>query len=220
MSLEFVRNVSGPYNLITYYLFCSHTRKSVIIDPGGAEENVAAFLRREKLIPEMVLMTHGHADPFFSMESFKTFFDVPYAIHEDDDSFFKQPEVQEETRRMVDLPPPYPGDLLLSDKQEIRFGDLVLTVIHTPGHTPGSACFLCENRLFTGDAIFVGEAGRVDLPGGDIDLLVESIKTRIMELDPSTRIHPGHHHKTDPLESTLEKEMKTNIYITDFILDG
>jgi len=119
----------------------------------------------------------------------------------------------------VGLPPPYPADVRLAHMDEIRFGDIRLTVIHTPGHTPGSVCFLCQGRLFTGDAVFVGEAGRTDLPGGDLPRLIESIRIRIIPLDKKNIIHPGHHHGQE-FESTLEREMKENIYITDFILGG
>ncbi len=216
---EMIRQVSGPYNLNTYFLICRKSRKTIIIDPGGAPDKLVDFISRNNLKPLNILMTHGHADQFFSMEAFKKVHDIPYCIHESDDLFFKKTNVRETTKRMVGLPPPYPADIKLIDRQRICFGEAVLTVIHTPGHTPGSACFLCEDHLFTGDAIFVGEAGRIDLPGGDLNLLVESIKTKIMPLDKRTIIHPGHHHKGDPSESTIEKEMKTNIYITDFILD-
>lgn len=216
--IDIIRKVSGPYNLNTYILVCKASGKAVIIDPGGKADQLSDFIAQEKLTPVRILMTHGHADQFFSMTQFKKRYRIPYCIHGEDDLFFKDIRVQEETRRMVGLPPPYPADSILSDNDELLFGKSVLKIIHTPGHTPGSVCFLCENHLFTGDAIFVGEAGRVDLPGGNLDLLINSIKTRILVLDKKTVIHPGHHHTGDAFESTIEKEMKNNIYITDFIL--
>ncbi len=217
---EMIRQVEGPYNLNTYFLICKKTRQTIIIDPGGYSDKLLAFINKEHLIPYRVLMSHGHTDHLFSMEAFKKTYPIPYCIHGDDDLFFKDEKVREKTRSMVGLPPPHPADIKLSDQDQICFGESVLKVIHTPGHTPGSVCFLCENHLFTGDAIFVGEAGRVDLPGGDINLLIDSIKTRILTLDKKTVIHPGHHHTGSAFESTIEKEMKDNIYITDFILDN
>lgn len=217
--IDIIRKASGPYHLNTYILVCSESRKAVIIDPGGTADQLSGFIAGEKLIPVRILMTHGHADQFFSMNQFKKIHQIPYCVHEEDDFFFKDVKVQEETRRMVGLPPPFPADIKLSDNDEICFGKGVIKTIHTPGHTPGSVCFLCENHLFTGDAIFVGEAGRVDLPGGNLDRLIDSIKTRILVLDKKSVIHPGHHHIGDPFESTIEKEMKNNIYITDLILD-
>jgi len=215
--LEVIRRVSGPYNLNTYVLVCKKTREALIIDPGGTAEALAALVREKGLAPLRILNTHGHADPVFSIPSFKQDFDIPSCLHRADDDFFRDPEVREKTRRAVGLPPPYPADVRLADRDEIRFGNICLTVIHTPGHTPGSVCFLCRGRLFTGDAVFVGEAGRTDLPGGDLPRLIESIRTRIIPLDKKTIIHPGHHQGQE-FESTLEREMKENIYITDFIL--
>lgn len=214
-----IRQVSGPYNLNTYFLICGKTRESVVIDPGGPADALTAFIKDNGILLKKMLNTHGHADQFFSAEAFKKTWPVPYCLHVEDDLFFKDPEVREKTRKAVGLVPPYPADIKLFDKDEIEFGQTGLTVIHTPGHTPGSVCFLCEDHLFTGDAIFVGEAGRTDLPGGNLNQLIDSIKTRILPLDKKTVIHPGHHHGKE-FESTIEKEMKQNIYITDFILDN
>ncbi len=217
--MDIIRRVSGPFNLNTYVLICKNTRETVIIDPGGSTESILSLIKEKNLIPVRILNTHGHADQIFSTVSFKKMFPVPSCLHEADDDFFKDPEVREKTRKAVGLPPPYPADIRLAHGNVIRFGKCFLTVLHTPGHTPGSACFLCEEHLFTGDAIFVGEAGRTDLPGGNLPLLIESIKTRIIPLDKKTIIHPGHHHGEE-FESTLEKEMAENIYITDFILNS
>ncbi len=217
INTDIIRRVSGPFNLNTYVLVCKNTREAVIIDPGGETDSLIFLMREKNLIPLRILNTHGHADSYFSTQAFKKEFPVPSCLHGDDDDFFRDPDVREKTRKAVGLPPPYPADIRLAHGDEIRFGETGLAVIHTPGHTPGSSCFLCEGHLFTGDAIFVGEAGRTDLPGGNLPQLIESIKTRIMPLDLQTIIHPGHHHGEE-FESTLEKEMTENIYITDFIL--
>jgi glyoxylase-like metal-dependent hydrolase (beta-lactamase superfamily II) len=153
------------------------------------------------------------------METFKKIAPIPYCLHEADDDFFKDPEVRRKTKQSVGLPPPYPADIRMKEGDSIAFGFCELAVIHTPGHTPGSVCLLCEDHLFTGDAVFVGEAGRTDLPGGDLQCLIDSIRVKILPLDKKTVILPGHHHTGEPTWSTLEQEMKTNIHITDFILD-
>lgn len=217
--IQQLRRITGPYHLNTYFLVCKESRKAVIIDPGGTVEEIADFIRENEIIPDKVLLTHGHADQFFSMEAFKKIAGVPYCLHEADDDFFKDPEVRRKTKQSVGLPPPYPADIRMQDGDTVTFGCCELAVIHTPGHTPGSVCLLCEDHLFTGDAIFVGEAGRTDLPGGNLHCLIDSIRVKILPLDKNTVILPGHQRTGEPSRSTLAQEMKTNIYITDFILD-
>ncbi|MHB8811058.1 MAG: MBL fold metallo-hydrolase, partial [Desulfobulbaceae bacterium] len=87
----------------------------------------------------------------------------------------------------------------------------------TPGHSPGSVCFLAAGNLFTGDTLFVGDVGRSDLSGGSFAELLQSIKERIIVLPPETIVHPGHDYGETPT-STLAWEMRENPYITDFIL--
>lgn len=211
--------MSGPYHLNTYFLACTRTRETLIIDPGDAADTLLEIVRENGLVPKALVLTHGHADQSFSAERFKEEWDIPYCLHTEDDAFFKDPEVRAATRKAVGLPPPYAPDLLLEHGQQVVFGDLTLEVVHTPGHTPGSCCFLCDNRLFSGDTLFVGVAGRTDLPGGNLDQMIRSIRERILPLAAETQIHPAHHHKGTPVSSTLARELKDNIYITDFILD-
>ena len=216
---QLLRRITGPYNLNTYFLVCKSSRKALIIDPGGQAEKMADFIRENNILPDKILLTHGHADQFFSMAVFKKFAPIPYCLHKADDDFFKNPDVRIKTKQSVGLPPPYPADIRMKDGECIVFGDCEVSVIHTPGHTPGSVCLLCEDHLFTGDTIFVGQAGRTDLPGGNLHDLIDSIKVKILPLDKKTAILPGHNPTGEPSWSTLEQEMKTNIHITDFILD-
>lgn len=220
MALEILRRTSGPYRMNTYFLTCTNTRDTLIIDPGDHAGNLLAVIREKRFVPRRILSTHGHWDALFSLAEFKGHADIPYSLHEADDAFFRDETVREKTRRAVGLPPPPLADIPLRHGARIRFGSLRLEVIHTPGHTPGSSCFLVEGCLFTGDTLFVGEAGRTDLPGGDLDRLIGSIRDRILPLPLSTRLFPGHHHTGTPYESSLEREMAENIYITDFILDS
>lgn len=215
----FFRTISGPYHLATYFLVCQDTGEAAVIDPGGPTTDLAAFAAEKGIRPVALLMTHGHADQFFSLSQFKATWDVPYCIHMADAEFFSDPEVQAKTLKAVGLPPPYPADRILAHGDTLAFGRQQIRVIHTPGHTPGSCCFFCQNHLFSGDTLFVGEAGRTDLPGGDLNLMIQSIRDHILPLDPSTHILPAHHHEGTALASTLAREMKENIYITDFILD-
>jgi glyoxylase-like metal-dependent hydrolase (beta-lactamase superfamily II) len=100
-------------------------------------------------------------------------------------------------------------DILLEDKDTLKIGATTLTVIHTPGHTPGGICLHGENNLFTGDTVFVGSAGRTDLPGGNRRQLETSIASRICTLPGDTILWPGHDYGATP-SSTVAREKQTN----------
>src|SRR6056297_2209876 len=117
-----LRRITGPYNLNTYFLVCKKTRKTLIIDPGGRMEEIAAFIRENDLIPDKILLTHGHADQLFSMDAFKQIARIPYCLHKADDDFFKDPEVRRKTKQSIGLPPPYPADIRMNDGDTVAFG--------------------------------------------------------------------------------------------------
>jgi len=105
-----------------------------------------------------------------------------------------------------------PADLLVSDGDTLELGNNVIQIIHTPGHTPGGICLYCDGNLFTGDSLFVGAAGRVDLPGGDFNTLVSSLETKIAALPSETVIWPGHDYG-DTKTSTVGREMRENPFL-------
>ena len=117
------------------------------------------------------------------------------------------------------MPPGKPADLVLSHADNLEVGQLTVQVIHTPGHTPGSVCYLVKDQLFTGDTLFVGSVGRTDLGGASLDTLLRSIQYQILPLPAGTVINPGHDYGETPT-STLGREKLENPYITDFILDS
>jgi hydroxyacylglutathione hydrolase len=110
------------------------------------------------------------------------------------------------------------ADRWFADGERLPLGESMIHVLHTPGHTPGSCCFLIEGNLITGDTLFVGDVGRTDLKGGSLDRLIQSIETKLLPLPDDTRVWPGHDYGDRPT-STIGSEKKENPYITDFILD-
>jgi glyoxylase-like metal-dependent hydrolase (beta-lactamase superfamily II) len=105
----------------------------------------------------------------------------------------------------MDMPPEPAG--YISDGEEVKFGSVILKALHVPGHSPGSLAFysMKDEVVFTGDALFAGSIGRSDLPGGDHNTLIESIKRKLFTLPPSTVVYPGHGEET-----TIEREIKHN----------
>jgi glyoxylase-like metal-dependent hydrolase (beta-lactamase superfamily II) len=135
-------------------------------------------------------------------------------MHEADVRLFDLPSAKIMASQMGFRASP-PTDLKVKDGDRIRFGNESLEVIHTPGHTPGSMCLYGKKNLFTGDTLFVGAVGRTDLPGGSFDVLLQSLKHKIMPLPDDTIVWPGHDYGETPA-STIGREKQTNPYLTDF----
>jgi len=207
----------GPFYVLTYLVACGRSREGVIIDPAGEEEKILGVVREEGVRIKYILNTHGHADHVVANDSLKAFFDVPTCMHEADDEFFSRDKVRKATVAELGLSPPQPATLRLKDGDILEVGDLQIKVVHTPGHTPGSVCYLVHGNLFTGDTLFVGAAGRTDLTGASLETLLNSIRERVLPLPKETVIWPGHDYGDTPT-STIGREMEENIYITDFLL--
>jgi len=133
-------------------------------------------------------------------------------MHLDDKLFFKKQTAFQNN----EIKKAYAIDIELGHNDILLAGTLKIKIIHTPGHTPGSVCLYIHNYLFSGDTLFVGNAGRTDMPGGDLDTLIHFIKNRIIPLPLDTILYPGHDYGDTPV-STIGREIKENIYITDFI---
>lgn len=207
---------AGPFRVLTYLVSCPRSREAVIIDPAGEEDRLMDRVRARGLRIRYILNTHGHADHVLGNAKLKALLSVPVCMHEADDLFFSQADVREQTEKELGLPMPEPADLRLKHGDVIEAGTLKFEVIHTPGHTPGSVCFLVEGNLFTGDTLFVGAAGRTDLIGGSLETLIESLEKRLVVLPEETVVWPGHDYGDSP-RSTIGREKSENPYITDFI---
>ena len=208
----------GPFQVMTYLVACPQTREAVIIDPAGEEDKLFALIQSEGVQVNYILNTHAHADHTLGNSKLKSLLSVPICMHEADDRFFSDHSVREKSLEELGLPPPDAADIRLKDRDVLEVGRLRIEVIHTPGHTPGSVCFLVDGNLFTGDTLFVGAAGRTDLIGGSLDTLIESLEKRLIVLPKETVVWPGHDYGTSPT-STIGREIEENPYITDFILE-
>ena len=211
----------GPYQVFTYLVACPQTKEAVIIDPAGEEDRIAALIKEQGVKVKFILNTHGHADHVLANEELKTMLSekesVSICMHEADDRFFSDSAIRKQSEEELGLPPPGPADIKLKDGQVVEVGMLKIEVIHTPGHTPGSVCYLINGNLFTGDTLFVGAVGRTDLTGGSLDTLLESLEKRLIVLPGETVVWPGHDYGDTPT-STIAREMEENPYITDFLL--
>lgn len=203
-------------DVFCYILGCEVTHKGLVIDPAGEEERILETTRAIGLTIESVVNTHGHPDHTCGNRKIAQQTGAKIYMHALDDRLFNTPQGQSMAMQMGFAPSPS-ADVLLEDGDTIPFGKSELAVFHTPGHSPGGICLYVENNLFTGDTLFVGAVGRTDLPGGSMEILLGSIKEKILSLPDETIIWPGHDYGGSPT-STIALEKRHNPYVTDFEL--
>lgn len=209
----------GPVAVNTYILICRRTGQAAIIDPAAEPHRIIDTLASHGATPAMILNTHGHPDHLLANAALKTALGIPVWMHPDDSGLYADSTAVGKLQRQTGLSVNTRADRLLDEGSPIQLGEVSIQVLHTPGHTPGSCCFLADGNLFTGDTLFVGDAGRTDLKGGSLNTLILSIEKKLLVLADDTRIWPGHDYGERP-SSTIGAEKKENPYITDFILIG
>jgi glyoxylase-like metal-dependent hydrolase (beta-lactamase superfamily II) len=196
----------GELQTNVYFYYSLSSRHCFIIDPGAETERILALIEREKLLPEAVILTHGHADHVGAAGALLSHFHLPLWLHEADEKEMRsQFGLEIATLFGIELPPA--ASRLLTDGEILASGDLKLEVMHSPGHSPGSILLYGEGLLFTGDTLFKNDVGRTDLPGGD-DRQLRGSLDKIRKFPPATVILPGHGES-----STLELELKSNPYL-------
>ncbi len=204
----------GPFQVMTYLAGCPETREAMVIDPGGPAPGLLARLRQEGWRLKWIVNTHGHADHTAGNDLWAGETGAAVVIHRLDWEFFTTPDMQDAARAQG-FSPLSRADLLVEDGSRLSLGRFEAVVIHTPGHSPGSICLHFPGHLFTGDTLFVGAAGRTDLPGASLNQLIESLERKIMPLPDDTQIWPGHDYGDTPI-STLGEEKVNNPFLTDF----
>ena len=188
----------GTLSTNCYVAFCIKSNEAVIIDPGFEESQEAAlifsFIEKKRLKLKLIINTHGHPDHVCGNEIVKKKYPVPIAVHESDAFMFGESgkKVAEFFGFDHSSPPP---DILLHDKDVVKFGDIVLRVVHTPGHSAGSVVLVGEKEVFSGDTLFEGSIGRTDFPwSSELDMKF-SLK-KLSELPDNLVVFPGHGPKT------------------------
>jgi hydroxyacylglutathione hydrolase len=214
VDLSVTSAVVGPLAVTSYLVACPETGEALLIDPGGPAPSLSARLKREGWRLKFIVNTHGHADHIAGNDQWAAHTGARIVIHHLDWEFFRRPEMQA-AARAEGFPPLSRADLLVNDGQRLPLGRWEAVVLHTPGHTPGAICLYFPGHLFTGDTLFVGAAGRTDLPGGSLETLISSLEAKIMPLPDETRIWPGHDYGDTP-SSTLGEEKIHNPFLTDF----
>ena len=197
------------------YVVWDDTRECIVIDAGNSNPREDAaldnFILQQELKPVLAVNTHGHFDHTLGVEHVKQRYGVPFALSSKD-QFLVDNAATSGSIFGVKIGTMPTADLDLETMEEVRFGESVLRVIRTPGHTPGHVALYdpASKALFTGDTLFRESIGRTDLPGGDYSWIMRSILDHLVPLGDDVRVYPGH----GP-ESTIGHEVLYNPFIVE-----
>ena len=207
--MKIYKLIFSPIDVNTYIL-ADDSGECAIIDCGCYDkkesDKLEKFIKEKNLNPVLQLNTHCHLDHVFGNRFILERYGLSTFSSEFDEMDRKNASQHAILFGLSMDNPPDPAGFI-SDNQIVAFGTTELVALHVPGHTSGSLAFYSEknNCVFTGDALFAGSIGRTDLPGGDYETLIASIKCKLFVLPPSTSVYPGHGNET-----TIEKEMQSN----------
>jgi glyoxylase-like metal-dependent hydrolase (beta-lactamase superfamily II) len=185
--------VVGSFLVNCYIVWDDQTSEAVIIDPGDEAPLIIDRVKRTQVIPKAILLTHGHVDHIAAVGDVKEEYQVPLYVGKGEEQMLADPGRNGSAFLSDPVVAPQ-ADRLVADEQELVIGGLAFRVLATPGHTAAGVCYLDETEglLFCGDTLFRGSIGRTDLPGGSLNQLLESIRTKIMRLPDDIICFPGH----------------------------
>lgn len=204
----FDHQVVGPLACNCFVIGDPVTKRAIVIDPGGDVQKIAQSLRDRDLTVTSIVATHAHFDHLVAADALRELTGAPFYMHDADKPLL---DWYEESGRMflgLELGPPPAVDTSASEGDVLAAGDVRLRVIHTPGHSPGSISLVATDAIFSGDTLFAGSIGRSDLPGGDAETLLGVIRSRLLTLDDSVAVHPGHGPST-----TIGEERRSNPFV-------
>ena len=216
------RIVVGPFQCNCRIIVCPKTGHAGLIDPGDEAEKIIAKLNQLQtpgappIVLKWLLHTHGHLDHIGATKKVsESHTQAKIALHRGDEFIYKM--LKEQGKMFgISYDDPKPVDHFFEHDEEIKIGEIKLSVVHSPGHSPGSvglrmhenSALQIQETLFSGDTLFQGSVGRTDLWGADGDLMFKMIKERFLTLDGDTRVCPGH----GP-DSRIGVEKKSNPFL-------
>ncbi|HHV27760.1 MBL fold metallo-hydrolase [Anaerosalibacter bizertensis] len=199
----------GIYAANCYIVYCEDTKEGIVIDPGGEGDTILERIKKLDLNIKYIILTHGHGDHIGGIIEVKNGTKAPILIHKGDEELLKD-ATKNLSSMMFTGKVQVIADKFVEDKEELKFGNHMIEIIHTPGHTPGGISIKIEENLFTGDTLFAGSIGRTDFPGGSYKQIIESIKEKLILYPDDTIVYPGHGPS-----STIGREKASNPFIVE-----
>jgi hydroxyacylglutathione hydrolase len=205
--LKVLVRVTPDYHVNALLVWDETTRQAAVIDPAAAANELAAETANRGLDMIALVNTHGHLDHISGNGEIKARFKVPLYIHAADRPLLADPQrnMSAFTEALVISPD---ADAILNDGDVLAIGAESLTVLHTPGHTAGGICLYQPGLLIAGDTLFCGGVGRTDLPGGNEQAIMHSIRTKLYSLPDETLVYSGHGPTT-----SIGEEKRSNPFV-------
>ena len=184
----------GPMANFVYLIGSRKTHEVAVVDPAWDVDQILAVAEADDLHIKHLIITHSHPDHINGVEEMLNKTDARIYIHKAEAEFHKA--------MWSNMVKTDGGDTL-------SIGDVTITFVHTPGHTPGSQCFSIGDKLVSGDTLFIGSCGRTDFPGGDAETMYDTLTNVLGKFDDDTWLYPGHNY-ADVQISTIGYEKRTN----------
>lgn len=202
-----------PFFKNGYVIGCEETREGIVIDPGDEVDQLIEAAEKQRLEIRYILLSHAHLDHITGVARAKKAWDVPVGLHHAD-NFLYSAVVQQGWMFGLEVEEQPPVDFFYEGEGPLRFGRYSIRIRHTPGHCPGGVCLAVARNgaqahaLFVGDTLFEGSIGRTDLPGGDMETLLRSIRNVLFSYPDETVVYSGHGNPT-----TIGRERRTNPFL-------
>lgn len=182
----------GPFMTNSFLVACPKTREAALVDASAQADTLLEMIAEHDVTIRLLLQTHAHLDHVGALAKMKEVTEAPIWIHEDEMELYDNVPMQCRLFGLPSLPSPPPPDRMIKEGETFTIGALSCEVLETPGHTPGGVSFqVNDTYLFSGDTLFAGSIGRHDLPGGDLQVLMRSLR-RLCELPDDTLVFSGH----------------------------
>ncbi len=199
--------VVGPLAVNCCIISCPQTHQAAVVDPGDDAEKILRFLSSRTLKVSCILLTHGHFDHIGAAAELQRKTGAAIYAHREELPLIEA-AADQAALFGLSAPAPFRVDVTVEEGDRISLGELEAAVLHTPGHSPGSVSYVMEKQVFVGDVLFSRSIGRTDLFGGDYELLLRSIREKLLVLPDETEVYSGH----GPL-TTIGREKKYNPFL-------